>query len=162
MSSQQQSEVRSFWKAVISTFVALTALTGVNIFIIMGQTDAAAFKPSQRNVASVDSAKEKVDPLKVAPIIEIDCTQKREEIKLNTRASSARLFFKNCEKLGSVLNQSNKSQGHFFLLKKDHWTSDYLSLKEGKNQLVASLADGDQVIEITREKIKPTTKNKDL
>jgi hypothetical protein len=162
MARSEISETKAFLRLVSGTLTILGLLTAVNVLMIMNSLGTNIFKPITRNIAAVTTVEE-LPPVKVAsPIIEINCLKKLDTVKVVTKASSARVFFKNCQSIGRLINETNRNQGDVFPLKKNQWTSDFINLKEGKNSIKAPIGDNTQTIEITRELIKKKTTNKAL
>ena len=130
--------------------------------MILSSVGNNVFKPLKRNIASVSN--QPIAKLKDvhSPIIEIDCKKKSQATKLKTKAVSARVLFKNCKEVGRPINESNQNQGDIFPLKKHHWTSDFIFLKQGSNKIIAPLGEKIQTIEIIRQKTKKLASSKAL
>jgi hypothetical protein len=153
-----KSETRAYLKLVFSTLMALAFLTSLNALIIMDSLGSNIFQPLQRNIAAVTQVEEVEEKGVASPIVEINCKNQRDTLRVRTKASSARLFFKNCELIEELVNTSNKNEGDIFPLKKRQWTSDFIFLQEGENNIQVQLEKKIQHIEITREvERKPST-----
>lgn len=162
MGRTEMSETRAFIRLVMGTFGVLGLLTAINVLMIMNSLGTNIFKPITRNIAAVAAVEEVIVEEVASPIIEINCRKKLDTVKIITKATSARVFFKNCKEIGRLINESNKNEGDIFPLKKNQWTSDFISLNEGKNSIKAPIGDKTQTIEITRELVKKKTVNKAL
>ncbi len=162
MGHTEISETKAYLRLVMGTLSFIGVLTAINVLMILNALGTDVFQPFQRNIAAVTDAIELPSPKVESPIIEINCRKKLDILRVKTKASSARVFFKNCESIGRLINESNQNQGDIFPLKKNLWTSDFIFLNEGKNQIKAAIGDNTQSIEITREVIKPANPNKAL
>lgn len=163
MGQDDRSETKAFLRLIGTTFWVILGIAFINFLIIMNSLGNDIFKPIQRNIAAVTTVTPIMKKMVIqSPTIEIDCTKKIEVHALNTLANSARVTFINCKKVGRLLNASNDNQGDIFPLKKNSWTSDYISLSPGKNRLSAALGDKIQTIEITREVRKKESPDKAL
>jgi hypothetical protein len=87
-------------------------------------------------------------------LIEINCSESRKTVRLTTKAPNTRILFKNCATPETVVNTTNNNQADFFPLKNQQWTSDFIPLSEGQNQLQARWGESIQTIEIKREILK--------
>lgn len=156
------SESKAYLRLVFGTFAVLIAVAALNILIIINSLGTNIFKPIQRNIAAVAAIPE-VKPKKImAPVIEINCRNKKALDSVTTLAPNARFTFKNCKNVGRLINKSNKNQGDIFPLKKNQWTSDYVALSPGKNLITAPLGKETKTIEITRKVVKKVKQNNAL
>ena len=143
------------------TLFILSLLSSLNFLIIFSSVGPGIDIPFTRNIAS---AEEPVVITKdmASPTIELDCKNIPKLLKLNTKAPTARVSFRHCLKVGRIINQSNHNQGDVFALRDDQWTSDFIFLSPGVNQLKIPLNGENYQIEITREMIKATAAKKAL
>lgn len=145
------TEQKTFLRLVVWTLTVIGLMTGLNALVIMNSLGTELFQPLKRTLAS-EKVVTQVIPEKIdSPVIEVNCRLKRKAMKLNTKASSARIIFKNCADVNQITNHSNQNQGHIFPIKKGFLTSDYLFLSPGKNRIEAKLGKSTQVIEINRK-----------
>lgn len=151
MGQHNMSETKAFLRLVFGTLMVLGLLTAANVLMIMNSLGTDVFKPFQRNIAAVSTTPIVLAEKIRSPIIEINCQKKLDILRVKTKASSARIYFKNCDSIGRIVNESNNNQGDLFPLEKNLWTSDYIFLKEGKNMIKAPLGKETQSIEIVRE-----------
>ena len=162
MANYKLSETKAFLRLVLGTFSVLGLLTAANVLMIMNSVGTDIFKPLKRNIASVAPVS-KYAPEKIeSPTVEINCRKNKKAVKITTKATSARIFFKNCKKIGRLLNESNQNQGDIFPLEANQWTSDFIFLNPGENRIKAPIGKTTQIIEITREIIKKSKANKAL
>ena len=162
MAESNQTDNKTFMRLVLWTLSVLVVMTGLNILFIINSVGTNLFSPLKRNIASVEN-EEPINLEKFAsPIIEINCQVKKARDPILTKASSARVFFKNCAQVDQLVNESNHDQGDLFPLANKEWTSDYLSLSPGQNRIKATIGDDVQIIEIKREIVKKKTSPKAL
>ena len=146
------TKTRAVFNLCLSTFLILGGLTAINAATLFSRVDSKIFKPTSRGIASIPELNEvKKISQPQAPVIAIDCTKKSNLQKTKTLAANARFYLKNCSKAERITNLSNQSQGDVFLVGKKMWTSDYMSLKPGKNVIQIPTDSTTQNIEITRE-----------
>lgn len=162
MGPSQTSETKAYIRLVMGTLTMITALTAVNVLIIMNSLGTNLFMPLHRNLASVAAAPVKLAEKVASPIIEINCRKKRDTLHIKTQASSVRLYFNHCRKIGAIINESNNSHGDAFPLKGKAWTSDFIPLQIGDNQVKVDLKNGTQTIEIIRKESIVAATNKAL
>ncbi len=162
MGQSEKSETKAYVRLVMGTLTFIGVLTAINILMILNALGTNVFKPLQRNIAAVATKPVIIAEKIQSPIIEINCRKKLDTLRVKTKAPSARVFFKNCKKVGRIINESNQNEGDLFPMKKNLLTSDYIFLNEGKNQIKAPIGEKVQTIEITRESTTKEAANKGL
>lgn len=98
----------------------------------------------QRNVASIVPSKIADSSLAgIAPkVMEIDCSDIAERPPVTLKTNHIRLKTKGCKPL-SIFNQDNGFEATLFELGENKYSTDYISLAEGENQLVILRDEGD-------------------
>ena len=162
MPSSSTKKKKALVKLSLWTLFILMLTSGLNALFILNSVGSGIFKPAQRSLAAIEDSKMKDDVRAKALVLEVDCRKKIKPLERKTRATSARVHFKNCEKIGRMVNESNHNQGDVFPLNKGLWTSDFIALSPGKNAIKAPIGKAVQVINITREAAQKTDAQKDL
>lgn len=151
MAKYLSAETKSFLRLFYSTLWVLAGITALNVLIILNSLGSNVFKPLQRNIASVAPAPVVEEEMVPATVVIIDCKMQKLPNAIDTQSNQARFHFLNCDEVGRVINQANKNQGDIFPLGPKEWTTDFIQLSEGSNQMTVPLGGKPQSIEIKRE-----------
>ena len=160
MSKWSRDEKKAFTVLAGWSFGLILFITAANSFLILNSFRKVEEPNEVRNIASVKSQV----PLKgpKAPLMQWDCQLTRQRTSLTTKSPSARILIRNCPPVKALKNKSNQGYAHLFPLEKDTWTSDFIQLKEGSNNIQIEWGGSRQILKITR-KIPPSlTANKEL
>ena len=131
----------------------MVGLTSFNFLFVLHRVGPGLNSTLSRGLASVPAV-DKSGPEFQTPLIGINCAQLKKLKNISTKAPTARIKMSNCDNIKSIVNTTNRNQADLFPLSAKEWTSDFIFLNHGSNQLVVHLSGKDYVIEITREKEK--------
>ena len=142
------NESWAFFKVFSASLVALSAITGLNIYLITGHFRSSEPTNSVRGLASVSNETVETRTPDTSRFI-YDCKAKDVQLAFQTHRPKARLEFKGCRSIESLINASNATNGHIFEMKNKGLTSDFLNLEKGINKIEFVANGTPQNIEIT-------------
>lgn len=135
--------IRKFQLGIYSLTVFLVVCGGFALYLSMGLGPADAIelediiRAPQREVASLsaDTPSEHLDFSGSGPVtLEIDCSDLSARPPVTVRSGHLRLEAKGCEPK-AIINLTNGFEATLFELKDGKYSTDYISLAEGENQL---------------------------
>jgi len=142
---QDLNLIKGFRLGIYSFTFLLVLAMGFGVYLSMGidslirtsPTKSPGQNPSERRIpASVELGSSGVaDPLGLAPVsLEVYCSDVSARPTFAVKTSHLRLKTKNCE-MKSVTNETNGFQATLFEVGKRKYSSDYISLAGGENQI---------------------------
>lgn len=158
MTQKWSPEKKALFQITMWTVSIIVVLTLFNFLFVLHTVGPGLHASFSRNIASVPKAELTAEDFKT-PVVHVNCDDRKNYKQIVTKAPTARIKIIGCGDIESITNRTNKNQADLFPLSKKEWTSDFIFLSPGVNQLAVQRAGEDYLIEITREKDQAKDQN---
>jgi len=136
---------------IIWSVLSVIGLSAMNFLFITSQVGSLQKAEGRRDPAILPQAAQKSSTEEFAPNVRWSCLTGGRSSSLTTAAANARIHFQDCVGQLKVLNKTNRSQAHLFPLASGQWTSDFINLSEGANQIQVEWNGAKQSFLVTRQ-----------